>query len=385
MPAILYIGQNPAVGTGSPIVVLRHLHRFARDGWKVSVLADYGGDYQTCRAAGWTVHPLCHRRWWWPPFRPRSASLRWLRLRLLAREAVARMPAPDVILCYLAAHSGFSAELATHVAQVTGAPLHILVHDDVAAFPAARGREMQLRREHENILRGATACWFVSPELAACFPAVANRQRLLYPMPEGWDRPAVWREDIAVRPRVYYAGHVWPEQLPLLGRIAHAASAADGELVVMARSSPALRTLSERARVTLQSPFATNREALAHLVSGAAAVLVSYADNVDEMPWCATSYPSKLVEYSHLGVPIVIVAPPDSAVGNWARRVGFPGFFTPHDDAGLQTWLAGLRDRRTWEERSAHSLRLARSEFDPTRIQAELANAMLAGTEQRAA
>ncbi|HYP18162.1 MAG TPA: hypothetical protein VEQ65_13200 [Opitutus sp.] len=386
MPTVLYIGQNPTAGTGSPIIILRHLQRFAADGWKVSVLGDYGGDYRECRAAGWQVRQLCHRRWWWPPYRKHSASLRWLRLRLLAYEAAAAEPAPDVILSYLAAHSDFSTQLAGHVAQITGAPLHVLVHDDATAFPAARGREAETRRTHEAILAAADTCWFVSPELADCYPSTAPRRRILYPIPEGWDRPAVWREENAARARVYYAGHVWPEQLPLLQRIGTTAAAAGSELAIMARESPALREICQPgSSIRWHAPFPSNREALAHLVADASGVIVSYADSVAQMPWCATSFPSKLVEYCHLGLPVAIVAPTDSAVARWAQRVRFPYFFEPGNLQPLQDWFAGLRQRDVWQVRAALSLHLARTEFDPRRIQAELANALLPGTERRAA
>lgn len=384
MPSLLYIGQNPAAGTGSPVIVLRHLRRFAADGWAVAVLGDYGGDYRECRAAGWKVHNLIHRRWWWPPFRNQSSTLRWMRLRLLAHEVAALNPSPTVILSYLAAHSDFSADLAGHVAQLTGAPLHILVHDDAAAFPSARGREESLRRGHESILQSADVCWFVSPELAECFPSISQR-RLLYPLPEGWERPAVWKESFSTRPRVYYAGHVWPEQLPLLAQVSDAARKGGGEVVIMARESPQQREFCFAQRVRWQPPFATNREALAHLASEAAGVLVSYAATVAAMPWSATSFPSKLVEYCHLGLPVAIVAPSDSAVARWAQRVRFPYVFEPGNLAAVQEWIAGLRQRDVWQVRAALSLHLAHTEFDPRSIQDELATAMIRGTERRAA
>jgi hypothetical protein len=261
----------------------------------------------------------------------------------------------------------------------------MLVHDDATAFPAARPRALELRRAHENILRSAAACWFVSPELADCFPSTAPRRRVLYPLPEGWEHPAVWRDAFARRPRIYYAGHAWPEQYPLLARIARAAQSRDAEFVVMARESVTLRALCDTQPIRWQPPFATNREALSHLASEAAGLVISYADTVAAMPWCATSFPSKLVEYTHLGVPIAIVAPPDSAVVHWAQRVHFPHFFDPANSGALQEWFDGLRQRDVWQQRAAFSLHLARTEFDPRKIQAELANAILLGTERRAA
>ncbi len=385
MPTLLYLGQNPAAGTGSPVVVLRHLQRFAREGWAIALVAEYGADCRECAAAGWVVRQLPHRRWWWPPYRPHSAALRWMRLRLLAGDAARGPSAPDAILAYLAAHATFSGALATHVARATGAPLHLLVHDDPAAFPSAHGREARVHREHEAILRGADVCWFASPELAQRFPGVADRARLLYPLPEGWDRPARWRPELAQQLRLYYAGHVWPAQVPLLGRIARTARMAGGELVLVARPSEASRALADAEGVRCLPAFPSNAGALEHLAANASAVLVSYAEGVSAMPWCATSFPSKLVEYCHLGVPLAVVAPADAAVARWAARVGYRHVFDPAGLADLAAWLDGLRRRDAWEARANDARQLALTEFDPVRIHATLAAALRQGTESRAA
>lgn len=385
MPTLLYIGENPGHGTGTPVIVLRHLRRFAAQGWRISVVAEYGGDYELCRTAGWTIRRLSHRRWWWPPFRPHTPFLRWLRFRLLARQAITGDAIPDVILSYLAAHAPFSAELATHVAQLTGAPLHTLVHDDAASFPDGHGRELELRREHEAILRSADVCWFASPELARCFPAVAASTRVLYPIPEGWSHPAKWNETRTRVPRLHYAGYLWPQQLPLLGRIAQSARDAGAELVLITKQRPEIRAFCAEHGISSLPPFPTNREALAYLAEQSAGLIVSYAEATAAMPWSATSFPSKLIEYCHLGVPVAIVAPSDTAVARWAQRAGFPDAFVPSDQTGMRDWVAGLREARRWQERAAVALRFARTEFDPERIQAELTAGLLAGTEQRAA
>lgn len=385
MASILYIGQNPGAGTGSPVIVLRHLRRFAQEGWRVSVLADYGGNYSAVEAAGWTLHRLCHRRWWWPPYRDRSPGLRWMRLRLLAGEVANATPKPDVILGYLAAHTDFSADLATHVARSMEVPLHMLVHDDATAFPDARGRQHAIRRYHNSILTAANVSWFVSPELADCFAIPPNRRRVLLPIPEGWSQPAKWQPSYATKPKLYYAGHVWPEQLPLMAKLARSARNAGYEFVVLSRPSAALRSLAATEPLQLQAPFPTNEEALAHLASHASALLVSYAESVAAMPWCATSFPSKLVEYSHLGIPTAVVAPKESSVARWAARVEYPFSYAPSELARFESWLTWLRGRSLWEDAAGVSLRLARTEFDPSRIHAQLANAILPGTESRAA
>ena len=41
-PHVVYFGQTPDLGTGSPIILLRHLRRLTANGWKVSVSAKVG-------------------------------------------------------------------------------------------------------------------------------------------------------------------------------------------------------------------------------------------------------------------------------------------------------------------------------------------------------
>ncbi|HEX2099269.1 MAG TPA: hypothetical protein VHF69_01325, partial [Candidatus Synoicihabitans sp.] len=107
MPTLTYIGQAPADGTGSPVIVLRHLQRLAAGGWQIRVVAERGQDTSACERAGWNVSDLPLRRRWWPPYRPNQPLLRRIRMWLLARECL-RLDAhhpPDAILGYLAAHS----------------------------------------------------------------------------------------------------------------------------------------------------------------------------------------------------------------------------------------------------------------------------------------
>jgi hypothetical protein len=124
-------------------------------------------------------------------------------------------------------------------------------------------------------------------------------------------------------------------------------------------------------------PFRTNQEALQHLAQEAAGLLVSYTDTVEQMPWIATSFPSKLVEYTQLGLPCAIVAPPDSAVGRWAQRGHFADFFDPAELSGLATWARDLRNETTWRQHSARIHHLAEGEFSPEKIQATFAAGLL--------
>ena len=95
------------------------------------------------------------------------------------------------------------------------------------------------------------------------------------------------------------------------------------------------------------------------------------------MPWTRTSFPSKLIEYCHLGLPIVIVAADDTAVVRWARDRGFPDVFAPDDASGLAGYVARLRDPVFRRERAALAHSFARGEFDPVAIQRQLTESLV--------
>jgi len=379
MPRLLYIGQTPAEGTGSPVIVLRHLQRLAAAGWQISVIAETGQESVACRLADWQVLTLPGRRDWWPPLRAGFQLTRTLRTWLLARECarLLRKNPPDAVLGYLAAHDDFYPEIALRYARRCGAPLSLLVHDDAAAFAATPADRRLRQRRHTRMLRGAHRCWFVSPELALAYGLPAAAGRVLLPIPA--DRPpfAGWQAAFAGGPRVYYAGFIWPEQLPLLRIIAQTLATAGASLVLLTRETPALTAWLRTCPIAHVAPFPTNREALAHLAQHAAGVLVSYAGTVAEMPWSATSFPSKLVEYAQLGLPCAIVAPRDSAVGHWAQREAYTDFFLPGEQERLAHWARDLGHEAAWQQHSERPRQLADGPFNPAHIQAAFAAGLL--------
>ncbi|AHF92580.1 glycosyl transferase family 2 [Opitutaceae bacterium TAV5] len=379
VPRLLYIGQVPAEGTGSPVIVLRHLQRLSAAGWKITVVAEEGQETGTCRSAGWTVAHLPHRRAWWPPFRRDIALSRRVRTSLLGRECrrlTAGSP-PDAVLGYLAAHSDFSAEIAARFARQSGVPLSLLIHDDAAAFAPDSAGKTRLRRRHAWILKQARRCWFVSPELAAAYDVPDTARRILPPIPEGRAETAVWQARRA-KPRVVYAGHIWAPQFPLLGKIARVLDSAGARLTLLSRATDDLATfLATGVPADHLAPFPSNREALDYLVENADGILVSYTETVAEMPWIGTSFPSKLVEYTHLGLPCAIVAPAESSVGRWAARTAWSEFYLPDELGRVGEWAWELRQEPVWRQRREASLALARGEFSPEKIQASFAAGLL--------
>lgn len=365
-------------GAGSAIIVLRHLRRFSDDGWDVRIVADWGQDHSLCHAAGWPVTQLPHRRWWWLPFNHDQAVSRKLRAWLWAGETARWLgdTKVDGVLTYLSAFSDTLSIAAVGFAERYNLPLATLVHDDSRCFtPNAQEAELGYRRR-QWILARSTVAWFASQQLAACYDLPSEKTGLLPPIPEGAAAAAEAHGVSAPleSPLLIYAGNYWPPQLPTLAAIAGAARTAGGRLLAVLKEDAGHVAFLQASHVEWRRPFPRNTEALDYYRENASALVVSYAASSADMPWTRTSFPSKLIEYCHLAIPILIIAPEDTAVMHWARARHFPDAFVPGDTAGISGYVARLRDPSFRRERANLARSFARGEFDPVSIQHQLAS-----------
>ena len=358
-------------GAGSAVIVFRHLRRLAASGWSISIISDWGQDLEYCDREGWPVFHLTHRKPWWPPYNPENPLLRVVRHWLWAGECdrFLKGKRPDAVFTYLSAFTDFMSQVALAYASRYSVPLSVIAHDDPACFAPTPGEGLELRRRYQGVVERAHRTWFASPELAAIYELPLAKRTTLPPIPEGFNACPEWKPEFAASPLLVYAGNYWPAQLPLLARIAREVAAMGGRLMLMVKASPEVHALCSVEPIVWREPFRENREALAFLAQNAAGLLVSYAESSDAMPWTRTSFPSKLIEYTHLGLPIMIYAPADSAAANWAKDRAYADYATPQTPGAVKEFVGSLKDRENWIRKAAFSKSFAATEFNPKRIQ----------------
>lgn len=377
-PHIVYFGQTPGQGTGSPIIILRHLRLLAAHGWRVSIVAE-SGQQHTLEAEGWPVFHLSLRKKWWPPFRPENRLLREARVHLWATECASFFDKPpQAVLTYLSLYSEMHSEVAAHYALRCGAPLSVIVHDYPPDFPGFQSQNTKaVLRRQQGILEKAHQNWFASPELADCYDLPNEKKNVLLPLPEGCAARAQWKPEFAAKPLVVYAGYVYPVQIPLFRKVGRAIDEAGGRLLILSRKTPEIEALCQTEPVDQHDLFPTNREALDFVGSTAAALLVSYSERLEEMPWTATSFPSKFIEFSHTGLPALIVAPPRSAIANWAAREAYADSITAEQLASVRPFVEALKEEAAWNKKAERVLHFAQTEFHPEVIHARLESKLL--------
>lgn len=376
----------PQQGPGSPIIIDRHLRKLSGD-WKITIVAPQLSFNGIEFPNSWQLIQIPSRRWWWLPYRPHSPQLRLIRFWYWQRECerIFQQERPTVILTVLKdIYSIFSA----YLARAWGIPLHVILHDQEEIWETKRGEKYGLIKQNGlSVLNQATKIWTVSEELGNAYP-LRNPAKIstLFPIPEGRKQGFIeWRQQFSDAPVLAYAGSIYPSQIDHLQKIAFALEKINGTLLlVVARDRPGVSELiASCPNVEYQPPFSKNADAINFLATKASCLLVPYPFDLAEHPWAITCFPSKLVEFSHLGLPILVLAPSDTSLGNWAIQQAWKCYLDCMDEAKLLLILQQLSSQKTWIEMAQQSQAVACEPFNPAHIQAQFESELVVASKAR--
>jgi glycosyltransferase involved in cell wall biosynthesis len=371
----------PMQGPGSPIIMDRHLKRLSND-WKISIIAPEQSFVNTDFPDSWQVIRMPMRRWWWPPYRlhiSKSLELRFLCWRLEC-ERVFFGERPTAIVTIL---KDIYSIFAAYLSKAWQIPLYVIVHDREELWSNSDLERRWIRRNYPIVLNQATKIWPVSEELGSfCKVNEATKITTLIPIPEGKNRGfAKWADEFKTSPVVAYAGSIYPSQVAHFRSVASKLEKLGGTLLLITpKDRPGiLQLLDAFPNIEHREPFAKNSDVIDFLARRASCVLVPYPLNLSEHPWAATCFPSKLVEFSHLGLPIFILAPAGTALGNWAIKHGWYSYLSDMDEEKLFQMLRRLTEKTEWIEMAKQSQAVAQEEFNPDLIQAQFESELSTG------
>jgi hypothetical protein len=373
-PHVLYVSDVfPAPQPGGAVIIHRHLQRLMQEGWRVTVAAPAPAFRPLPDSHGFELRTL-PRKSWWPPARPEWPFTQWLRARMWTQAMRSdpnwAEPPPDVILTVLWGHTSLTA---AQLAQAWRVPLAVIMHDlfRETALPP------RLMRDGEKlthaVLRDATRVWAVSDEMREqltplCPPGTV---RTLAPVPEQNAAPAGgWPVRFRAAPVIAHAGAFHAHHVEYLAAVAHSAAKCGGTLLVLTPTdNPALAQLRATGAAFRHQPaFDSIAEALRFLAAEASALTVMYPLDPAWYRHPPTGFPSRLIEFSRLGLPILIAAPPDNPINNWARRHACPLLLDRADWTMLDSLVAQLADATIWTALSTRIRAIAADACDPEKI-----------------
>ena len=255
---------------------------------------------------------------------------------------------PEAVLTVVHGHAWAAA---AEFAKRRRLPLHLIVHDDwprMVAMP--RGFRDRVDRQLRPVYQSAVSRLCVSPWMAdayrerygaearVCYPARARTTGVAAASPERLAKPISGLT-------VAFAGNIrGAEAFQLLGAIARELRPRNGRVILygpISRTQASASGLNE-SNVEFAGMF-TAGELAARLRAEADVLLVPMSFDPAEADNARLSFPSKLVDYTAVGLPLLICAPEYASAVQWARQhPGVADVVVSKDPATLRSALATL-------------------------------------------
>ena len=227
--------------------------------------------------------------------------------------------------------SGWTWLVAAQLSEDAGLPLHLIIHDDwlpwLPVYPALKPwLDLQFGRLYRRAASRLCVSPFMEEEYRRNYGVAGE---VLYPswakdwpsfdgLPQSYSKnagPLVG----AYAGRIPFAGY--PR---LIANLAKCLEAQGGSLLLYGPHSPdVLRSWGLDQRNVLPQGVVDSGELISRLRQEADFVFVPMAFDADEMKYnMQISFPSKLVDYTATGLPLLVCGPVYCSAVRWARRQG---------------------------------------------------------------
>jgi hypothetical protein len=201
---------------------------------------------------------------------------------------------------------------------------------------------------------------------------------VVYPIPaEPPPEPAATRERRADEPvRIGFFGDLGGNYGPVHA-VVDALGDTGGELHVFSHSTGEERAALARRRGVVDHGAAKPRELQAFFRAHLDATLIPQGFEADTLTLRRTCFPSKIPEACQIGLPLLVVGPPDGSAVRWARAtLGPEAVVDGLDRARIGAMLRALADPAVRARESARVAAVAERDFAPARLQERLESAL---------
>lgn len=359
LPRLLYVGDVPVESSyhGSALL-FRLMQRYPPELLSIIEGNLFSTQIGAARLAGVKYHTLTvgHRRLL------NSRFHGWYSRRLFGRaarrvaqvRAIAEQHSPDAVLTV--AH-GYSWVTAARYAAASGLPLHLIVHDEFARASAPTLAAC-VEREFAATVEQAASLLCVSPAMVDDYERrYGVRGTLLLP---GRSFEAMTFDQEADRlrsprdPLVFaFAGTInSPGYVRLLRRLADALLRVSAELVIFGPLDAVQAKADGLSLANVRlGGLVTSTELIRRLRADVDVLFVPMSFEAADAANMRLSFPSKLTDYTAVGLPLLICGPPECSAVRWARdNPGVAEVVTsdsPGDlDAVVDRLLASVEHRR---------------------------------------
>lgn len=360
LPRLLYVGDVPVESSyhGSAL-----LHRLLSDypPRRLTIIETAAPSAPSRRLpnVNYLSQPLANQRWLNTRFHPQAVA--WF-----SRAATRRGPEISALVnaygCegVLTVAHGFGWLAAAELALKRGVPLYLMVHDDWPRVANVKpGFRDWIDGKFASVYRQAHSRLCVSQAMCAAYEArYGVRGEVLYPMraadcqefAEPADRLG-WNEGIFT---VAFAGSINSNgYVRALVNLQEALERIGGRLLIFGPLTPdAARQMGLNSPRTVVRGLVNAAELMTRLREEADALFVPMSFDAADRANMELAFPSKLADYTAVGVPLLIYGPPYCSAVAWARENSGVGEVVATDESqDLNEALKRLASDPRWRIR----------------------------------
>lgn len=315
----LFISEIMPINTyASEVVFYRHFKLLAENGHTVHILTDQNSYLNRKKdlIPEFHVHILPNRKWYYLPFKPYGPlqKLRFFDYYNFYVKDILKEFKIDRLIGYI--HGNFLTAFSAYVQRKTLIPLISFFHDDTNELHFGSDSK-SINNNTIKILEASSKVLIASAAFSKNWPAFLDKFVLLYPIPADEKKNIDSNINDSQNRRIGYAGTVYNEIIPALDKFSSFLRELNLKFTIIGNNKKIIYLAEKYLEVTCLPLFNTASEANDYLIDNCQICIIAYPEQVNEMPWIKTCFPSKFIQYCLLGIPTIIIAPKDSALGEW--------------------------------------------------------------------
>jgi len=357
---------------GGSVVIYRHLKRFKDDGHHVVVI--YLNSLNVNGQNLSDFEYLCFgKKLWYPPIRKNTPLLTKLRINFTFNHLNNLFKFNDETDIVLSVFGEVSNLILLKLKKYTKVPYYLFFHDDYV-FNKFAAKNFLTNADAIKVLKNSDFTFSVSDQLTTLLEenGVSNTVTL-YPIPHGYNSTTEdCEKQIIDKPKLLTSGTTGLIHFDILKQIGKASKVADATFYCISQLEHEYYLELSEGGVIPQPIFPDAVQLFEFIKKNIDILVVFYSFDAEIEPRLLTSFPSKFIEYCHLGLPVLIIAPPESSIGNWAKQNNWLSYVGTDDVEQISLEITKLKELNYWKKCQRQSLEFARGIFNPELIHGQL-------------
>jgi len=309
----LYPVNNAA---GGSIVLYRHLKRFEQEGYQVTFI-----NCSPVNKGNTSFRQInLEKKFWHPPLRKATPFLTSMRTRLQARSLTKALhfTKGDILIGLLEDYVSY---LVHFLAKQANIPFYLFFHDD-NIFNRYFKENILTRKQITRIIENCRHFFVVSEQMKEIISLHGGKNvSVVYPIPDG-TFIAHGRRIKSEKFNFAISGMLLPYFFEkTVEKINDAVEETDTNIIMIGSFNQDYKdSLQNSSKISFYKKFEELYDLFNFMVEETDVIIVFYSSDTNEEIRSRYSFPSRFVEFCHLGIPVLIIAPQSSAIGKWAVK-----------------------------------------------------------------